>query len=198
MTTTLYFVRHGEVHNPAHILYARLPRFRLSAQGEQQAAAAGEYLAGQPLAAIFHSPRLRARQTARFIAGPHDGVPLRQSRLIDEIDTPHEGRPIAELEAENWPLYATAAPPYEQPADLIARVERFINRARRDYAGQAVVAVTHGDIVLAAISWARGIAFDDDTKRHILYPATASITTLTFNNGADVPGEVTTHVPYAL
>ena len=28
--TTIHFVRHGEVHNPDHILYERLPGFHLS------------------------------------------------------------------------------------------------------------------------------------------------------------------------
>ncbi|MBN1963077.1 MAG: histidine phosphatase family protein [Anaerolineae bacterium] len=194
-TTTIHFIRHGEVHNPDHILYARLPRFRLSTRGRQQAAAAAAYLAAHPLAAIIASPRLRARQTAQIVAAPHAGLAVRQSRLLDEIDTPHQGRPIAELEAADWPLYATAAPPYEQPADIMARVERLITRLRHEYAGQEVAAVTHGDIVLAAWCWAQDETFDDTTKRYAPYPATASITTLTFN-GASARPAVTRHTPY--
>src|SRR5688500_10709904 len=35
--TTLLLVRHAEVYNPDQILYGRLPRFRLSDVGQQQA-----------------------------------------------------------------------------------------------------------------------------------------------------------------
>ena len=35
--TTIHFVRHGEVHNPDHILYERLPGFHLSDRGRRMA-----------------------------------------------------------------------------------------------------------------------------------------------------------------
>ena len=60
-------MRHGEVHNPRAIFYGRMPRFRLSEAGRRQAEAAADYLAGAPLAAIYTSPLLRARQTAAII-----------------------------------------------------------------------------------------------------------------------------------
>ena len=201
--TIIHFIRHGEVHNPRRVLYARLPRFPLSAAGWGQAEAAAAYLRDRPLAAVIASPRLRARQTAAIIARPH-GLPVRTSRLIDEIHTPHQGRPLAELDGEGWRLFANLPPGYESPAGVTARAVRLINRLRRRYQDGEVAVVTHGDVVLAVRFWVEGIPFTDDTKNAAgLYPATASITTLTFppsDNGtgkasADRPA-MTYHRPY--
>ena len=58
--TTIHFVRHGEVHNPDHILYERLPGFHLSDRGRRMAEATARYLAASPqtntAAAIYSSP----------------------------------------------------------------------------------------------------------------------------------------------
>lgn len=184
--TTIYFVRHGEVHNPQHILYGRLPRYRLSQRGLEQAAAAAAYLQDHPLAAVISSPRLRARQTAAIIARPH-GLPVRLSTLVDEVRNPHQGRATTDLEAEGWRLYTNLPPGYETPEDVLRRVLRLIGRLRAAHPGQEVAVVTHGDIVLAVQFWVAGIPFTDDTKNRAAYPATASITTLTFVDGARLP-----------
>ena len=43
--TTLYLVRHGEVHNPTGIIYGRLPGFGLSENGRVQLGHAADLLA---------------------------------------------------------------------------------------------------------------------------------------------------------
>ena len=69
--TTIHFVRHGEVHNPDHILYERLPGFHLSDRGRRMAEATARYLAASPqtntAAAIYSSPLDRTRETAQAI-----------------------------------------------------------------------------------------------------------------------------------
>ncbi len=65
--TQISFVRHGHVHNPGAVLYGRLPGFRLDRQGVQDAQRAGRALRGKNITAIFSSPLLRARQTAREV-----------------------------------------------------------------------------------------------------------------------------------
>lgn len=67
----VHLVRHGEVHNPQHLVYASLPGFRLSPLGVQQTRRAGRYLAGRPLRAVWSSPLERALQTAETLAAPH-------------------------------------------------------------------------------------------------------------------------------
>lgn len=67
----IHLIRHGEVDNPYHVVYADLPGYALSALGHSQAAATAEYLAEHPLRRVISSPLLRARQTADAIARPH-------------------------------------------------------------------------------------------------------------------------------
>lgn len=69
--TTIHFVRHGEVYNPNHVLYERLPGFHLSARGIRMAQATARYIATVPqmrgISTIYSSPLERTRETAREI-----------------------------------------------------------------------------------------------------------------------------------
>ena len=40
--TVVHLLRHGEVHNPNHVLYGRLPGYHLSANGRMMAVAAAD------------------------------------------------------------------------------------------------------------------------------------------------------------
>jgi broad specificity phosphatase PhoE len=64
----LHLVRHGEVHNPAGVVYERLPDFRLSERGEAMAAMTAEWLRDQPVGRLIASPLLRTQQSAAPIA----------------------------------------------------------------------------------------------------------------------------------
>jgi broad specificity phosphatase PhoE len=194
-STTIVLVRHGNVHNPQKILYGRLPRFRLSERGMEEARAAGRLLAGTGVAALYSSPLLRARQTARAIAAFLPGVVLRQSRHLIEVHNAFEGRLGAEVDARQGDVYTGVGPPYEQPADILARVRVFFNRVRQRHAGRSVAAVTHGDVIVFAMLWARGLDLSPRHKAnlHALgfaggYPATGSLTAFTFRT--DSPHEL--------
>src|SRR5258707_13513887 len=64
-STTVHLLRHGEVENPAGIVYGRLPGYHLSANGRAMAAAAADYFDGRPVVALFCAPLERAQETAR-------------------------------------------------------------------------------------------------------------------------------------
>src|SRR6202044_4290106 len=66
--TVVHLLRHGEVHNPEHVLYGRLPGYHLSANGRMMAVAAADFFAGRPVAAVFASPLERAQETAQPVA----------------------------------------------------------------------------------------------------------------------------------
>ncbi len=88
MADLVHLIRHGEVHNPRHLVYASLPEFHLSPLGVRQAEAAGHHLARRPLVAVWSSPLRRARETARKVAAVHglevQVLPdLREWRLLD-------------------------------------------------------------------------------------------------------------------
>lgn len=76
MPGILHLVRHGEVHNPDHLVYADLPGFGLSVRGRAQALAAAATLSSHPIGAVWSSPLLRALRTAEPIAARH-GLPVR-------------------------------------------------------------------------------------------------------------------------
>jgi broad specificity phosphatase PhoE len=62
----------------------------------------------------------------------------------------------------------------------------FFENARRRHAGENVLAVTHGDIIIFTILWARGLALSAENKvnPHAFgfkgYPATGSLTAFIF------------------
>src|ERR1700761_3935296 len=66
--TVVHLLRHGEVHNPDHVLYGRLPGYHLSANGRLMAVAAADHFDGRPVAAVFASPLERAQETAQPLA----------------------------------------------------------------------------------------------------------------------------------
>ena len=185
--TTVYLVRHGNVHNPNKILYGRLPRFRLSPRGLEEARSAGRLLNGTKISALYCSPLLRTRQTAQEIRGFHPQLALRQSRHLIEVLNAFEGRLSADVDARHGDVYTGIGPPYEQPQDIVERALKFFHFARDRHAGENVVAVTHGDVIVFAMLWARGLALTPRNKANLQalgftggYPATGSLTAFTF------------------
>jgi broad specificity phosphatase PhoE len=200
---TIYFVRHGEVHNPDGILYGRRPDFYLSENGRKQAAAASQYLSEQKLTALYASPMERAQETAGIIEAAHPDVSnIITDELLNEVLMPHEGWTHEELEKIHYDVYTDSVPPFEQPRDIRRRVLKFIELMREKHANETIAAVTHGDVVVALFIFAHGGDENDigrsrhETGRTRLfemglpeyYPATASITRLTYHT--DDPNEV--------
>jgi broad specificity phosphatase PhoE len=118
MQTTIYFVRHGEIDNPQQLYYGRLPGYHLSETGQAQARAAAAYLENVELSAVYTSPQLRARQTAEVICAKHQRLIPQTLELLNEVYTPYDGTPYAELVPRDFDLYTDSAPPFEQPDDI--------------------------------------------------------------------------------
>jgi broad specificity phosphatase PhoE len=89
--TVVHLVRHGEVHNPAGVLYGRLPGFKLSEAGQHMALLAAETLTGHDVTVVRSSPLERAIQTAEPIAKQFGVMPTTDDRLI-ESENFFEGR----------------------------------------------------------------------------------------------------------
>ena len=73
-STIVHLLRHGEVENPAGIVYGRLPGYHLSANGRSMAEAAADYFADRAVVALFCSPLERAQETAREAAAGQEAV----------------------------------------------------------------------------------------------------------------------------
>ena len=82
---------------------------------------------------------------------------------------------------------------FEQPWDLVKRAERFYKRTLKAYCGEEVAAVTHGDMIVFTVLWAKGAALIPENKTRLLeagyavtYPEHASVTTLTFEGCSSI------------
>ena len=144
-TTTILMVRHAEVHNPQRLFYGRLPAFRLSAWGEQQAARTAAKLADRPITAVYSSPLIRARQTAATIADRHPGATRLVTALLYEIGTSWQGTPYSQFKAGFSAYEHRREPGDESIADIAARMTAFVARAYQRHPGETIVGVSHGD-----------------------------------------------------
>lgn len=187
--TTISLVRHAHIVNEGDVFHARLPGFPLSKEGVSQARAAATALLPEPIAVIFASPMLRARQTARILQEARsERPPVREEPRLNEVYTPFGGRPKAELAARDWDLYTGIGPEYEQPATILKRMLAFLHRVRRLYTGQYVVGVTHADLLAFLWLWVLKQPVNADNRRlldqfglSVPYPETASVSTFTFD-----------------
>lgn len=180
---TLHLVRHGEVHNPDHVVYADLPGFGLSHTGTAQAASAADHLGSNEVTVVVSSPLQRAVQTATPIAARH-GLPVAtDDRLLEW----HLARRWAGTVWEDLP---TAFPGeleayLERPTDLgfspesihevAARVLDLVADLDAAHAGGVAVVVAHQDPVQAARLALTG---RDLATLHTDKPAHASVITL--------------------
>jgi broad specificity phosphatase PhoE len=190
-TTVISLVRHGQVHNPDGLFYGRLPGFGLSDTGYTEATRVAQALSAEPLAALYSSPLLRARQTAKEIGRFHGNLCMRVSRLINEVHTAFEGCVMKKVESLPQEVYASADPRFDQPHTVFERFNRFAVRLLRMYPGKHVAAVTHGDVIAFACIGALGLPLTVESKTKLAdfgfpdtYPATGSITTFTYHAGS--------------
>jgi broad specificity phosphatase PhoE len=173
--TTVWLARHGEVHNPAEVLYGRLPRMRLSAEGQRQADELAQFLAPRPLQAVYSSPMLRARNTAAAIKRPHPNLArVRVDRDLIEIQTGWQGEPLASLEQINWDFYANPKHAEDESLEMIyQRMQRWLERMLKRHAGGEVVGVSHGDPILILVGTLQGLPLDAQIfPRPYIEPAT--------------------------
>ena len=86
--TIVHLVRHGEVANPNHVVYADLEGFNLSPLGVRQVHSTALHLDPRPIEGVFTSPLARARQTATAVARRHDLEPVVRDDLVETRQYP--------------------------------------------------------------------------------------------------------------
>lgn len=157
MATTVHLLRHGEVHNPDHVVYAALPGFHLTEHGRAQARAAAAHLRDRPIVAVWSSPLERALETAAIVARSF-GLPV---KVDDRLTEWH----LADLwEGIRWEDLPTTRPgqieaylahPGDIPGspesleELAGRVATALTDISAAHEGEVVV-VTHQDPLQAA------------------------------------------------
>jgi broad specificity phosphatase PhoE len=156
-------IRHGEVENPGHVVYARSEGFPLAAAGLEAARRLGEALRAAPVAAVWASPLDRAVETARQLAAPH-GLSVRvDERLIEWGGlVPWQGRPWAEamVDPALVAMYADPVSAIGEPLDAAGRrVAAWADEAGGAHEEGVVLGVSHEAPLLAAYLAGRGADF---------------------------------------
>ena len=147
--TVVHLLRHGEVFNPAGVLYGRLPGYRLSDLGEQMAERAARALADRDVVRVYSSPLERAQQTATPVAAAH-GLEIETDAGLIEADNVFEGQRVSVGDGvlrkpSAWRhLYNPFRPSWGEPyAELAARMHAVVERARDESRGHEAVLVSH-------------------------------------------------------
>ncbi|HEX9040888.1 MAG TPA: histidine phosphatase family protein [Trebonia sp.] len=193
--TVVHLLRHGEVHNPNHVLYGRLPDYHLSANGRRMAEAAADFFDGRPVAAVFASPLERAQETAQPVAA-RLGLPIVTDDRLIESGNVLEGKSVSlaslAVNPLNWRyLWNPVRPSWGEPyTEVVARVGKVIDRAREAARGQEAVCVSHQLPI-----WVSRLAAEHRRLWHnpnTRQCALGSVTSLTFD------GDELTGVSYAV
>ena len=193
--TVVHLLRHGEVHNPDHVLYGRLPGYHLSANGRMMAAAAADYFEGRPVAAIFASPLERAQETAQPVAEKL-GLPIITDDRLIESGNVLEGKSVSLASLgrnpRNWRyLWNPFRPSWGEPySHIVARMRQVVDRARDASGGREAVCVSHQlPIWVSRLAAEHRRLWHNPSSRQC---ALGSVTSLTFD------GDQLTGVSYAV
>lgn len=188
--TTIHFVRHGEVENPNHVLYERLPGFHLSNRGLKMARATAKYIATVPqmrgISAIYSSPLERTQETAQQIANALQISPIILDNRLIEAENNFRGKRIGYGEGalwknNNWKLVSNLWKPSwgESYKSIAARVGDFASEQVKNHPGEQIVAVTHESPI-----WSYRHLLETGHAEHNMLlrkTALASITSITYD-----------------
>lgn len=173
-------VRHATTAATGKRLGGWTPGVHLDDAGRDQAEATARRLAEAPVEAVYASPLERARETATIIARPH-GLKVRIRRNLGEVDYGEwTDQPLGQLRRRKlWPVILHTPsrvrfPGGESIRDAQARVVAQVEELARDHPDGTVVAVSHADIIKAAVAWFVGMPLDT-FQRLVIAPASVTV-----------------------
>jgi probable phosphomutase (TIGR03848 family) len=188
--TVFHLLRHGEHNVQGKICAGRMPGVVLSERGRAEAEAAARQLAGVDIAAIYASPLERTRDTAQIV-GRRQSLPVNILDDLTELDFGEwTGKTFTEIRKDpRWPAWAShrslsRIPGGETMREVQRRVVEAIMEMREQHPDEAVVVVSHGDVIRAALVFALGMPLDFYGRIEV---ATASLSTMRIDaNGVRV------------
>jgi probable phosphoglycerate mutase len=183
---TLHLVRHGDTLQAAEGYFAGDIDPPLTDHWRAQAEALGVVAARLDLAAVYVSPKLRARETAEPILRACKLEPIVEDGLREIAYGAWEGRKESEIKASDPALYgawsqdpALVSPPGGESAFAIAaRALPCLVRARREHPSGNVMFVSHKATVRIIVCALLGIPLGRFRDRVACPPA--SLTTFEF------------------
>jgi probable phosphoglycerate mutase len=163
----LVLVRHGLTDwNVERRLLGRID-IGLNPSGRAQARAAAEALKEFPVRAIFSSPQVRTRETAAPIASAL-GLEVEIDPAFDEVwlSEAWQGKTVEELrgdpEMERFLSDPSRSSSRIEPIEEVqSRAIAGVERLRREWPGETVVVVSHGDPLRAIAAHYLGLSLED-------------------------------------
>ncbi len=162
--TELYLIRHGRTDwNALQLLQGNVER-ELDEEGRSQAQVVAEEFANVPLAAVYSSTMIRAKQTAAIIAsnlglintpidglhecryGPYEGM----SRMEYEQKFIKEIAARKRLPIEHFLCYRIAEG-VETPQEIIDRVLPCLKEIEKRHRGEKIAIVCHGGVIRSLV-----------------------------------------------
>lgn len=168
--TIVHLVRHGEVYNPAGVLYGRLPDYHLSELGREMAERVAQHFRDRDIVHIRSSPLERAQETAAPIAEIL-GLPVVIDARVIEAANYFEGLRLsfdgALRHPRNWLYFRNPAKPSwgEAYKDILARMRPAMRDAAEAAFGHEAVIVTHQLPIWVARSNAEGRRMAHDPRK---------------------------------
>jgi probable phosphoglycerate mutase len=165
-------VRHGRTPTTGSVLPGRAPGLHLSEEGQSQADAVAERIAGlagsgvaRPVA-VYASPLERTAETAKPIARQL-GLRVRTDRGLLECDFGDwTGAKLSALaKRPEWSQVQRSPSGFRFPGgesflEMQARITSAVARLTQLHPGETVVAVSHADPIKAAVAAAAGTPLD--------------------------------------
>ena len=163
--TVFHLLRHGEPTVFGRI-NGRLPGVGLSAKGRAEIAAVASRLAGEKIDAIYASPLQRTRETAEILSD-RLALPVQYREEVIELDFGEwTGLTADEIRNdERWQMWSNcrsiaAIPGGESWRKVQDRVVHALFDLHRLHPDQALVIVSHGDVIRAGLLFALGMPLD--------------------------------------
>jgi probable phosphoglycerate mutase len=184
----LHLVRHGETTHAAEGFFAGDIDPPLTERGRAQAEATARVAAKLDLAAVYVSPKLRARQTAEPLLAACKIEPIVEDGLREIAYGGWEGKKESEVRAAEPEAYsawsqdpAMVSPPGGESAFAIAaRALPVLVRARREHPSGNVLFVSHKATIRVIVCALLGVPLGRFRDRVACPPA--SLTTFEFGD----------------
>jgi len=174
MTNSIYFIRHGQIHNPEKIIYGRLPNFVLSQEGKTTIKKTAQFLKRLNISKIISSPLLRTKQSASIISKELDISNILESSFLLEFRSSFEGLPSKTLAETKFDYYFSKNRKEndETMAEIFKRMKQFTDEEMNKNSSENIAVVGHGDPIMILLAGLAGLPFNLSsirTKDYIKY-----------------------------
>lgn len=179
----LVLIRHAPTPETGKKLTGRLPGVGLDDPGRDAAEATAAALAGLPFAAVYTSPLMRCRETARIVAAPHGLRPIPYRSLIEVDYGTWSGRSLGSLtRTKAWRGLLRSPsrfrfPGGERLGEVAARSAAACEDLADAHPDETIAVVSHGDVIKSALAHFLGVPADL-YHRLVVSPASWSIVDL--------------------